>query len=116
MAEPPDPKIQALDDRTRQRLGRELSEAERAQRRTIAAAAEGTQRRANEASHPSAPTRTAQIARTRQRIDAARRSAGDAMCEGDQAIRDAMAAAAMPDWVWSMGTGAPGSTEPAALL
>ncbi|MBB5883503.1 hypothetical protein DYQ93_19500 [Xanthomonas sp. LMG 8992] len=101
MTETPDPKTQALYDMTRQWLGRDLSEAERAQLRAFAAAAEGTQQTADPAPHPAAPTHAAEIERTRQRIDAARRSAEDTMQQGDQAIRDAMAAAAQQEAVRS---------------
>ncbi|MBB5942485.1 hypothetical protein [Xanthomonas sp. 3307] len=94
MTETPDPKTQALYDMTRQWLGRELSEEERAQLRAFAASTQGTPQATNETPNPAASSRTAEIERTRQRIDAARRSADSAIRDGDQAAHDAIAAAA----------------------
>jgi len=94
MNETPDPKTQALYDLTRQWLGRELSDAERAQLRAFAVATQGTAQATSEAPNPAQSSRAAEIERTRQRVDAARRSADNATREGEQAVHDAVAAAA----------------------
>jgi hypothetical protein len=97
MTETPDPKTQALYDLTRQWLGRELSDGERAQLRAFAVATQSTPQATSEAPNPAASSHAAEIERARQRIDAARRSADAAMREGDQAVHDAIAVAAAQD-------------------
>jgi len=107
MNETPDPKMQALYDLARQWLGRELSDAERAQLRAFALATQSAPQATSETPNPAASSRAAEIERTRQRIDAARRSVDNAMRDGDQAVHDAIAAAAAQDMVWLKGHAGP---------
>lgn len=97
MTETPDSKTQALYDLTRQWLGRELSDAERAQLRAFAVATQSTAQGTSEAPNPTASSHAAEIEGARQRVDAARRSVDAAMREGDQAVHDAIALAAAQD-------------------
>ncbi|WP_369943679.1 hypothetical protein [Xanthomonas medicagonis] len=97
MTETPDTKTQALYDFTRQWLGRDLSDAERAQLRAFAVATQSASQGTSEALRPAASSHAAEIERARQRIDAAGRSVDTAMREGDQAVHDAIALAAAQD-------------------
>ncbi|MET7141287.1 hypothetical protein M3S04_07265 [Xanthomonas sp. PPL139] len=110
MTDTPDSKTQALYDMTRQWLGRELSDDERAQLRAFAASTQEMPQVTNATPNPAASSRAAEIERTQQRIDAARhatdtagRSADTAMREGDQTVQDAIAAAAAQDRSWPNG-------------